>query len=383
MRRFLWILCLLAGCAPLSYPAPDGKIRLCAAQPATVLVDWHLKPAAALAAVDRRLGELEQVVHQAGASGCSALAFPEDTLGLLNWEVGNKADLRQVLPHAVPRMLDQLGHAAAAHRMFLILASDDWKSDGTYRNTAFLLNRDGREIGRYHKVHPTVSESDRARGETFPVFETTGMGAVGMLICYDMVMPEAPRSLALAGAGIIFVPTMGGALTTGDADLDRAAFRVRAADNYVYLVIAKRGGGSMIISPQGKVLAEGHQPGGFVSAEIDPFGGREGGDAHNAQKDMRARLFRERNPAAYRILTDPNPPVLQKIPATITVSEAVRIFAGDLTTGQERFSAADALLRAGKSTEAAHAFEALRSEFPNSWIDREAGKRLARIRTAR
>ena len=40
----------------------------------------------------------------------------------------------------------------------------------------------------------------------------------------------------------------------------------------------------------------------------------EGGDAFNSQEDMRARLFRERSPEAFRIMTDPNPPVLRKAP---------------------------------------------------------------------
>jgi len=35
----------------------------------------------------------------------------------------------------------------------------------------------------------------------------------------------------------------------------------------------------MIISPQGKVLAEAQEPGSIAKANIDPFSGREGGDA--------------------------------------------------------------------------------------------------------
>jgi len=391
MRGATWVISFLAvgvaTCvarpAQLAPPRDNGSAkaaRVCATDSALSSIDWHLKPSEALAAVDRSLIQLEQLVHRAGASGCDALALPEDTLGLLNWEMGNKALMNEVLPPAVARMLERLGRAAAAHRMYLICSSDVSERDGSYRNTAFFLDRDGKEIGRYHKVHPTVSESDRVRGATFPVFETSDLGGVGMLICYDMVMPEAARSLALAGADIIFLPTMGGAVTAGDEEMNRAAFRTRAVDNFVYLVIAQRGGGSMIISPQGKVLAEGRRAGDIAIAEIDPLGGREGGDAHNVQRDMRARLFRERNPEAYGILTDPNPPVLSKIPATITVEEAVRIFAGTLTTGEERFAKAESLLRAGKSEAAARAFEELRAEFPGTWIDRSAGERLARIR---
>jgi hypothetical protein len=203
---------------------------------------------------------------------------------------------------------------------------------------------------------------------------------VGLLICYDMVMPESARSLALGGADVIFVVTMGGAVTTGDGDLNRAAFRVRAADNFVYLAVAKRGGGAMIISPQGKVLAEGKGRDDIAIADINPFAGREGGDALNSQTDMRARLFRERNPEAYRILTDPNPPVLKKIPPTITVEEAVRIGSGTLTAGEERFNQAEALVRAGKTAEAIAAFEQLRADFPNTWIDRSAQARLNKLR---
>jgi len=376
-----------ANCAAQSSPAPQTglggqpkTLRVCAAQSTPRWIDWHLKPAEALAEVDRTLGELERLVQRAGTAGCDALALPEDSLGILHWEVGNKALMKEILPPAVASMLDRLGRAAAAHHMYLVCASDVAEQDGSYRNTAFFLGRDGKEIGRYYKVHPTVAESDRIRGTGFPVFATPDLGGVGMLICYDMVFPEASRSLALGGADIIFVSTMGGAVTAGDEDMDRAAFRTRAVDNFVYLVVAMRGGTAMIISPQGKVLAETSESSGIASADINPFGGREGGDSLNSQQDMRARLFRERNPAAYGILTDPNPPVLKKIPATITVEAAVRIGSATLTIGEERFQEAEALLQAGKTAQAARAFEKLRTDFPHTWIDHSAEERLAKIR---
>jgi len=376
-----------ANCAAQSSPATQTgaggqrrTLRVCAAQSTPRWIDWHLKPAEALADADKTLGELERLVQRAGAAGCDALALPEDSLGILHWEVGNKALVKEVLPTAVASMLARLGRAAAAHHLYLVCASDVAEQDGGYRNTAFFLGRDGKEIGRYYKVHPTVAESDRIRGTGFPVFDTPDLGGVGMLICYDMVFPEASRSLALGGAGVIFVSTMGGAVTAGDDDMDRAAFRTRAVDNFVYLIVAMRGGAAMIISPQGKVLAETRESGEIASADINPFGGREGGDALNSQQDMRARLFRERNPAAYGILTDPNPPVLKKIPATITVEEAVRIGSATLTIGEERFQEAEALLRAGKTAQAARAFEKLRVDFPHTWIDHSSEERLARMR---
>jgi len=34
------------------------------------------------------------------------------------------------------------------------------------------------------------------------------------------------------------------------------ALRVRAAENFIWLVVAQRGSGAMIISPQGKIVAK-------------------------------------------------------------------------------------------------------------------------------
>ena len=367
-------------------PAPprastEGKrpMRMAAAQPRNRTIDFRLRSDAALAEVDRSLAELVQLVRKAGEAGCDALALPEDTLGLLKWETANPESLGEVLPEAVRRMLDRLGRAASDHRMYLVLCNDAIETDGRVYNTSFLLGRDGKEIGRYHKVNLPLAEQSRARGRRFPVFPTPDLGTVGMLICYDMVFPEAARCLALEGADVVFHPTLGGA-AVGDEDISLAAFRTRAVDNFIYLVVAMRGQGSMIISPQGKVVATAKGPDALAIAEIDPSGGREGGDAFNTQRDMRGRLFRERVPEAYGILTDPDPPVLAKVPSNVSRDEAIRIMATVLTTGEERFNEAQALARAGKTEAAIRLFERLCEECRTSWIDRAARERLKTLR---
>jgi predicted amidohydrolase len=362
-------------------PKGEAVMRIAACQAKRRSIDWRLKePADVLAAVDKSLDELEKIVNRAGDAGCDVLTLPEDTLGLLDWSGINEAAAKEVLPKAVKRMLDRLGRAAAKHHMYLIVCSDLVTDDGKTYNTAFFLGRDGKEIGRYHKVCPTWGEcASRERGKSFPVFPTADLGTVGMLICYDLVFPETARCLALQGADIIFFPTMGGA-AIGDDDIGVQALRVRAAENHVYLVVAHRGHGAMIISPRGKIIARAEGADGLAIADIDPRGGREGGDSSNTQKDMRARLFRERNPEAFKILTEPNPPVLAKVPIDITREEAGRIFARMLTVGEEEFNRAAALARAGEIKEAIAAFEKLRAEYRGSWIDRIAQERLKLLR---
>jgi predicted amidohydrolase len=380
MNAACWIAGLALVGAEVQEP-PRRLVRVAAVQAKARLVDWRLRdPAKVLAAVDENLNALEAIVGRAGERGCDVLAFPEDTLGLLNWHGVNEPLAARVLPEAVSRMIDRLGRAAAAHGMYLVVCSSSIESDGATYNTAFLLGRDGKPIGRYHKTCPTWSECATIKpGGSLPVFPTKDLGTVGMLICYDLVFPETARCLALAGADIIFFPTMGGA-AVGDDDIGLQALRVRAAENHVYLVVAFRGGGSMIISPRGKILARAEGPDGLAVADIDPEGGRAGGDAMNHQRDMRARLFRERNPAAFGMLTEPNPPVLARVPIDLTQREAGRIAAGVLTVGEEEFGRAQALARDGKTDEAIKTFERLRREYPGSWIDRVAAERIESLR---
>ncbi|MSU35833.1 MAG: hypothetical protein EXS36_12170 [Pedosphaera sp.] len=95
---------------------------------------------------------------------------------------------------------------------------------------------------------------------------------------------------------------------------------------------------------------------------------------------MRARLFRERNPEAFRILIETNPPVLEKVPITLTSQEYGRIMACALTIGEEEFERANRLEQLGNITEAITAFEHLCKEYPATWIDRVSRERLAKLR---
>ena len=101
----------------------------------------------------------------------------------------------------------------------------------------------------------------------------------------------------------------------------------------------------------------------------------------NRQRDMRARLFRERNPEAFGILTDANPPVLDKVPIGLTQADAGRIMARALTVGEEEFKQASRLAGSGKTSEAIAAFHRLSREYPATWIDRVSRDRLAGLQS--
>jgi len=335
----------------------------------------------ALDHVRKNLDELTQIAQRAAEMGCHIVAFPEDTLGTLEWEAGHWDEVSQLLRPAEQEMLKWFGEVAEKHGIYIIGCNDCAEGDLVY-NTAILIGRDGQEIGRYHKVNLPLSEKARARGDGFPVFEAPGIGTIGMCICYDMVFPETTRAFALAGADIVFHLTMGGA-SMANSDASLAAFRTRAADNFIYIAVAFRGGGSMIISPKGEVLAEGgREPDAIVTAEIDLNSGRDAGDAlGGVTTDFRARLFRERVPSAYGILMDEHPPILDKLRDIPVPSpeEAAALFAEGLTTGADAFYEAEKWLSQGKIEEARRRFEELSQHFGTTWIGRVSRDRLKKI----
>ena len=361
-------------------------VRVGAAQTANRTIPFRIGDAeVALRQVEKNLDSLVALAERAADEGCQVLAFPEDTLGTLEWQAGHRQHQRDFLALAGERMLSRFADVARRRHLAIICCNDlPGVGTGTHiHNTAVLLGFDGNEIGRYLKVQPTLAErGDRVPGDAFPVFELAGVGTVGLCICYDMLFPETTRVLALNGAELVFHCTLGGA-SMGDADADLAAFRTRAGDNFLYLVVAWRGGNSRIFGPKGQILAAAERGvDRLICADIDPQSGRDSGDAlGGTTQDFRARLWRERNPAAYAVLVDPQPPALRRL-AGVPVEDVATSgdrFAAALTTGAEAFDEGERWLQAGNAARARARFVELSAQFGTVWIGRAARERLARI----
>lgn len=82
-----------------------------------------------------------------------------------------------------------------------------------YSNVAMLIDREGRLIGEYRKVHPTTDhlaykllEGGITPGSDYPVFDCD-FGRIGIQICYDVQYPEGWQVLAREGAEIVALPS--------------------------------------------------------------------------------------------------------------------------------------------------------------------------------
>lgn len=99
---------------------------------------------------------------------------------------------------------------------------------------------------------------------------------VGIAICYDVEFPETVRSLALAGADLVAVPT---ALMRPYEVVARTLVPARAYENQVYVAYANRSGSegdlvycgeSCVVGPDGADLARAGSGDELLLAEIDP-----------------------------------------------------------------------------------------------------------------
>jgi predicted amidohydrolase len=151
--------------------------------------------------------------------------------------------------------------------------------DGKLRNVALIINREGRLIGQYYKVHLPAPEAEWGivAGADIPVFELD-FGKIGVMTCMDIEYPEHTITLMLKGAQVIFFPHVQS--SWGEVDWD-IRYRARAIDTGLYLVSACYGykegewrpgmmlGRSGIIGPDGMILAEASRGVEVVTRQID------------------------------------------------------------------------------------------------------------------
>ncbi len=129
-----------------------------------------------------------------------------------------------------------------------------------YSSSPF-IDPQGKIIGVFRKAHLFPWEPkifNCLPGIELPIFETK-FGTVGILICHDLMIPEATRTLTLKGADVIFVPSM---MPVPFLLPWKNIMRVRALDNQVYMLSAGVADvaacGTIIVAPRfrNEILAE-------------------------------------------------------------------------------------------------------------------------------
>jgi predicted amidohydrolase len=154
----------------------------------------------------------------------------------------------------------KLGAVARRRRSYIVARLYEREAPAVY-NTAVLIDRDGRLIGKYRKVYLPREELEAGLtpGHDFPVFRAD-FGKIGIMICWDVEYADPARALALNGAEIILLP-----IWDGEATLTKA----RAIENHVFLVSSTYGNNALILDPNGETQAIARESGTAAVARID------------------------------------------------------------------------------------------------------------------
>ena len=144
-------------------------------------------------------------------------------------------------------------------------------------------------------------------GHEIPVWEIRQGWRIGIIICLDMWVPEIPRIEVLKGADLIVVISAG---PVGTEENWIHVNRIRAIENttgftYCNLAGDEHGfrffGGRMAVEAGGEVLVPMEGSADKEGMAIATFSAEK---LYNARKTVPA-LIRDRNPAAYQRLVDP------------------------------------------------------------------------------
>jgi predicted amidohydrolase len=236
--------------------------------------------------LDRRIAQL----REAHRLGCELVVFPECALTAFfpHWWIEDEAELdawyERELPGPLTRAL--FDEAARLKTGFCLGYSELAIESGVKRrfNSSILVERDGRIVGKYRKIHLPGHVEHRPNDPFqnlekryfevgnlgFPTWRAFG-GVMGMCICNDRRWPEAYRVLGLGGAEMVLIGYNTPDHVPGHEALDRLvnfhnrlSMQAGAYQNGCWVIgVAKAGveegvsqiGDSVIVAPSGEIAA--------------------------------------------------------------------------------------------------------------------------------
>ena len=153
-----------------------------------------------------------EYARSAANDGAKVLCFQEIFTGPYFCNVQDPAfyDLAESIPDGPT--VTAMTKVAKETGMVLVVPIYERVDEGTFYNTAAVIDADGTMLGIYRKTHIPQVEGFwekfyfRPGNLGYPVFDTA-VGRIGVYICYDRHFPEGWRELGLKGAKIVFNPS--------------------------------------------------------------------------------------------------------------------------------------------------------------------------------
>jgi len=244
---------------------------------------------------DENYRQIETAVTRAAEQAVDVIVLPE------MWNTGyaltRLSALADLNGERTQKLLSQL---AKRFKVNIVGGSVAVERDGDYYNEMLVLNRQGKLLSRYDKVHRFgLMAEDRyiTAGKAkniFPIDEVPAMG----VICYDIRFPEWLRTQAAQGPEVIFVSAE---WPTVRLPQWRILLQARAVENQAFVVAVNRvgsdpdnsfGGQSLVIDPLGQIVAEAEDHPQILTAHLDLTQVTQGRGEIPVFADRRPELYR-------------------------------------------------------------------------------------------
>ncbi|MDH4320132.1 MAG: D-glycero-beta-D-manno-heptose 1-phosphate adenylyltransferase [Desulfobulbaceae bacterium] len=228
----------------------------------------------ALGEIDANLERVAAGLRQLAPAGPGIVALPE------LWATGFAYAQLPALSARTPEILAALAKLAGHHRILLagsLLEAEPTPSGVRYHNTLYLTGPDG-VLGSYRKQRlfaPMAEDRHFAPGDQ-PLPIATPLGVVAPLICYDLRFPELAKGMAGQGASLLIIS---GQWPLARIENWRTLVQARAIENQMFAIACNRcgttgdtvfGGHSMLVGPDGTILAEAGTEAAVAGAALDP-----------------------------------------------------------------------------------------------------------------
>ncbi|MGV9941910.1 carbon-nitrogen hydrolase family protein [Streptomyces sp. NPDC003401] len=244
--------------------------------------------------VVENLEVLDEAAGRAAAAGAGLLVAPE--MFLTGYAIGD--DVARLAEPADGDSADAVADLAGRHGLAVAYGYPE-RDGGTVYNAAQLISADGSRLANYRKTHLFgCFERDRFTPGDRPVVQAELGGlTVGLMICYDVEFPENVRAHALAGTGLLVVPT---AQMYPFQFVAESMIPVRAFENQMYVAYVNRVGRegefefvglSTLAGPDGVARARAGRDEELVFADADPAFVAASREANPYLKDRRPGLY--------------------------------------------------------------------------------------------
>ena len=233
---------------------------------------------------NKNFKDVIKYIYRAIENNADLIITPETTSLITN----SKKDLYKY-SYTVRKdpLIKQIRNLANKNNKFILIGSLIIKDKKKLKNRSILINQKGRVIAQYDKINMFDAKISK-REEYFEskiykagkrlVCANLPWGKIGLTICYDLRFPELYRNLSKRNLSFISVPS---AFTkhTGKKHW-LTLLRARAIENFCYIFAPNQTGKnsenretfghSVIISPDGKILALKKNGKGVIYSEINP-----------------------------------------------------------------------------------------------------------------